>query len=45
MLEFMELIKEIHPGIFIHSVFILEDLNKDKEAGFVRQLYVTKRAC
>ncbi|EKM80823.1 hypothetical protein AGABI1DRAFT_112549 [Agaricus bisporus var. burnettii JB137-S8] len=34
MLEFMKLIKEIHPGIFIHSIFISEDLNEDKKAGF-----------
>ena len=30
------MIQDIHPGIFIHSVRIDEDLDKDKQAGFVR---------
>ncbi|KAI9068364.1 alpha/beta-hydrolase [Trametes sanguinea] len=34
MLEFMELIKEMHPGIFIHSVYQDEDLKEDERAGF-----------
>jgi hypothetical protein len=38
MLEFMKLIGEIHPGIFIHSVYIHEDLNEDRKAGFVRPI-------
>lgn len=37
MLEFMKLIKEIHPGIFVHSIFINEDPSEDRKAGFVRQ--------
>lgn len=35
MLEFGEMIKDVHPGIFIHSVYIDEDLDKDRKAGFV----------
>ena len=35
MLRFMQLIKDIHPGTFIHSVRIDEDLDKDQKAGFV----------
>jgi hypothetical protein len=36
MLEFMGLIGEIHPGLFIHSVYVDEDLDKDQKAGWVR---------
>jgi hypothetical protein len=36
MQEFASKIRDIHPGIFIHSVFIDEDLDKDRQAGFVR---------
>lgn len=35
MLDFAARIKEIHPGIFIHSIFIEEDLGKDRQSGFV----------
>ncbi|EEB97049.1 hypothetical protein MPER_03713, partial [Moniliophthora perniciosa FA553] len=34
MLEFQEMIKQVHPGIFIHSIFIEEDLDKDRLASF-----------
>ncbi|KAJ7594746.1 palmitoyl-protein thioesterase [Mycena floridula] len=34
MLEFTSMIKEVHPGIFIHSVYIDQDLKQDREAGF-----------
>ncbi|THH20809.1 hypothetical protein EW146_g635 [Bondarzewia mesenterica] len=34
MLEFQQLIKSIHPGIFIHSVFIEPDIEADQRAGF-----------
>ncbi|KAF9484503.1 palmitoyl-protein thioesterase [Pholiota conissans] len=34
MLEFASRIKELHPGIFVHSVFIDQDLSKDRQAGF-----------
>lgn len=36
MLEFASLIKEVHPGIFIHLVYLEEELDKDRRAGFVR---------
>lgn len=36
MLEFSSLIKELHPNIYIHSVFVEENLEADREAGFVR---------
>lgn len=38
MLQFMSLIKEMHPGIFIHSVYLNESLKEDERAGFVRVL-------
>jgi len=34
MLRFADEIKTVHPGIFIHSIYIDEDLEKDKRAGF-----------
>ncbi|KAF8160954.1 palmitoyl-protein thioesterase [Crassisporium funariophilum] len=34
MLQFASMIQDVHPGIFIHSVFIDEDLDKDRQAGF-----------
>lgn len=34
MLEFMKLIGEVHPGIFIHSIYIYEDQGEDRKAGF-----------
>ena len=36
MAEFQESIKAIHPGIFVHSVYIDKDLDNDRRAGFVR---------
>ena len=35
MLEFVSMIKDVHPGIFVHSIYIEEDLSADKRAGFV----------
>ncbi|KAJ7497100.1 palmitoyl-protein thioesterase [Mycena latifolia] len=34
MLRFADEIKTVHPGIFIHSVYIDEDLDEDRRAGF-----------
>ncbi|KAJ6593677.1 Alpha/Beta hydrolase protein [Mycena capillaripes] len=34
MLQFAEEIKTVHPGIFVHSIYIEDDLDKDREAGF-----------
>lgn len=34
MLEFQDMIKDIHPGIFIHSIWIEDALDKDREASF-----------
>jgi hypothetical protein len=38
MLNFMEGIKDIHPGIYVHSVYIEQELDKDRQAGFVRHM-------
>jgi hypothetical protein len=37
MLRFAEEIKTVHPGIFVHSIYIDEDLDEDRRAGFVRR--------
>lgn len=42
MLDFASLIKDIHPGIFVHSVYIDQDEDKDTRAGFVRLLQQPK---
>ncbi|KXN90178.1 Palmitoyl-protein thioesterase 1 [Leucoagaricus sp. SymC.cos] len=34
MLAFMKAIEKIHPGIFVHSIYIHEDLRDDRTAGF-----------
>jgi len=34
MVEFGEQIAEMHPGIFIHSVYVDEDQEQDRRAGF-----------
>ena len=35
MLEFSNMIRQVHPGIFIHSVYIEKELDKDKQATYV----------
>ncbi|KAJ7782884.1 palmitoyl-protein thioesterase [Mycena metata] len=34
MLQFAEEVKTVHPGISVHLVYIGEDLDKDRQAGF-----------
>ncbi|KAG8753540.1 hypothetical protein FRC12_011503 [Ceratobasidium sp. 428] len=34
--EFAELIKEVHPGIFVYSISLSDDQNDDKKAGWVQ---------
>ncbi|KAL5528296.1 hypothetical protein ACEPAF_7432 [Sanghuangporus sanghuang] len=34
MLEFAELIKGVHPGIFVHSIYLDKNLDADQRAGF-----------
>src|SRR5882762_5077015 len=36
MLDFISMIQDVHPGIFVHSIYIEEDLTADQRAGFVR---------
>jgi palmitoyl-protein thioesterase len=40
MLEFMSLVRKIHPGLFIHSIYVEEDLKKDQRAGWVRSVNI-----
>lgn len=35
MLKFAELVKDVHPGLFVHSIYIEENLDSDQRAGFV----------
>ena len=44
MLEFINLIKDVHPGLFVHSVYIEEDLEADQKAGFVRDSMILSLA-
>ncbi|EGN99970.1 hypothetical protein SERLA73DRAFT_180317 [Serpula lacrymans var. lacrymans S7.3] len=34
MLQFQSEVKKMHPGIFVHSIYIEEDLKADQRAGF-----------
>ncbi|KAJ3547623.1 hypothetical protein NM688_g5381 [Phlebia brevispora] len=38
ILEFMEMIRDMHPGIFVHSVYINENLDEDRRAGWFGNL-------
>jgi hypothetical protein len=38
MREFASLVMDIYPGIFVHSVYIYQDQDKDTRAGFVRSI-------
>lgn len=43
MVQFQSIIAKMHPGIFIHSVYIDEDEKEDKRATFVRSLHTYHR--
>lgn len=34
ILEFISMIKDIHPGIFVHSIYLNENLDEDQKATF-----------
>ncbi|KAK7692900.1 hypothetical protein QCA50_004535 [Cerrena zonata] len=34
MLEFIQMIKEVHPDIFVHSIHIQENIEEDQKAGW-----------
>ena len=37
ILEFAELVRDVHPGLFVHSVYLDEDLDADLRNSFVRR--------
>ena len=37
MLEMISRIEDMHSGIFVHSVYLAENDDDDKKAGFVRE--------
>ena len=39
MANFQALVKRVHPGLFIHSVYIDKNQNEDRRAGFVRLFF------
>lgn len=39
MVQFESGVKEMHPGIFVHSVYIDRDAKADQRAGFVSGLF------
>lgn len=39
---FMDEIKEIHPGIFTHAVYIMETEDEDRKAGFVSSFLISR---
>lgn len=38
MLEFVQEVKEMHPGLFVHAIYIKEDNDDDRKATWVRPL-------
>ncbi|KAF8520395.1 alpha/beta-hydrolase [Hysterangium stoloniferum] len=38
MLEIMDIVRKAHPSIFIHSVYIEEDIEADQKAGWIGNL-------
>ncbi|OCH91780.1 alpha/beta-hydrolase [Obba rivulosa] len=34
MLQFMDVVRKMHHGIFVHSIYLDEDLKEDEKAGF-----------
>lgn len=41
ILEFIDTIKQMHPGIFVHSIYINESEDEDRRAGWVSLLCCT----
>ena len=39
MVQFESEVKKMHPGIFVHSVYIDQDAKVDQRAGFVSALF------
>ena len=39
ILEFIQAIKDIHPGIFVHSIFLKEASDEDRKATYVRSSF------
>ena len=35
ILEFVQEVKDMHPGIFVHSIYLKEDSGEDRKAGYV----------
>jgi palmitoyl-protein thioesterase len=42
ILEFIDMMQEIHPGLFVHSVYIKEDLKEDTKAAWVSNKLVDR---
>lgn len=45
MLDFIEEIKRVKPGLFVHSVYLHEKLDDDRKAGFVSTSSFRSRGC
>jgi palmitoyl-protein thioesterase len=43
MLDFAKEIGQVHEGIFVHSIYLDEDLDEDRRAGFVRRPTILER--
>ena len=42
MANFQSMVKQVHPGMFVHSVYIHENQESDKRAGFVCRLFSSR---
>ena len=45
MIKFADLIKEMHPGIFVHSIYIDPELDGDRKAAFVSPYIINLHSC
>jgi palmitoyl-protein thioesterase len=45
MVQFESEVKKMHPGIFVHSVFIDQDAQADQRAGFVSFAVIGAGGC
>lgn len=37
MVQFMDIIRQLYPSIFVHSIYVAKDQDDDQKAGWVRR--------
>lgn len=41
MVEFADLMREVHPGLYVHRIWLEEDADADQKAGFVSDVHLS----